>query len=175
MRRHLNGHKGHDRRNQQIPQAVEMMVVKTHRVSYEFGVCGVISRPQLHWEVGGRLYVPARSIIPALPTEYDDREPGQYSQTKWPGCRPSRPSPPPPQAHRWAVLRPIRRESWHRVPHSYLAHPQRTRVDASGPKCIGVSMYSLSTWPSVPTYRVDITLSACCSSVFRILSVTAKG
>ena len=43
------------------------------------------------------------------------------------------------------------------------------------PRSIGVSTYSLRTWPSVPTYRVDVTLSGCCSSVFRILSVTAKG
>src|SRR4029453_1357730 len=40
VRRHLNSHKGHDYRDQHIPQAVQIMVVKTHRVSYEFGVCG---------------------------------------------------------------------------------------------------------------------------------------
>src|SRR5712691_4049080 len=121
----------------------------------------VISQPQLHRDVGGRLYAPARSIIPALlryeavalrallygitspgspvrrqatlSTEYDDREPAQYSQTKWLGCRPSRPAPPLPRVHRRAALRPIRRESWRRVPHSYLAHPQRTRSTPAAP------------------------------------------
>ena len=61
VRRHLNGYKGHDHRNQQIPQAVEMIAVKTHTMSYEFGVCGWSIRPQLHRDVG-RLYGPTRTL-----------------------------------------------------------------------------------------------------------------